>query len=120
MISNLHTNNSVITSYDVTTEQNIEEVKVITLDSYIAGLPNINNISLIKIDVEGFEKSVIDGSLNVIKQYKPLLLLEIYDGHLIKFNSSAKKMIEFVLQLGYEIKEIEGFVSTNYLFIPKA
>ena len=36
-----------------------------------------NQISFIKIDVEGHEKEVIEGGLNTIQEFKPKLLVEI-------------------------------------------
>jgi len=36
------------------------------------------NISLIKIDVEGFEQKVLSGATNVIREHLPLILVEIH------------------------------------------
>lgn len=46
-------------------------VVVRTLDSY-----NLENVSLIKIDVEGFEEEVLRGAVNTIARYKPTIYLE--------------------------------------------
>lgn len=47
------------------------EVDIITLDSL-----DLTDVSLIKIDVEGFEANVIDGSLKTIEKNKPILITE--------------------------------------------
>jgi len=47
-----------------------------TLDSY-----NFTNVGFIKIDVEGFEASVIKGALNTIRREKPVLMIEIEEWH---------------------------------------
>jgi FkbM family methyltransferase len=55
-------------------------------------------IGFIKIDVEGHEKEVINGSKNIIKKYKPNLLVEIEERH------NKKKVIDtidYINKLGY-------------------
>lgn len=46
--------------------------KVIKLDEYYK---NINNIDFIKIDVEGYEAYVIEGSFELIKKFKPYIYM---------------------------------------------
>ena len=52
-------------------ETNKVMVEVITLDQL-----NLENVVAIKADVEGFEPKVIQGAINLINTYKPLLILE--------------------------------------------
>ncbi len=47
-------------------------VKVITLDS-----ANLTDVAFIKIDVEGFEMSVLRGATSLLATYTPVLLVEI-------------------------------------------
>lgn len=58
------------------------DIQVISLDSF----KEIENeiISLIKIDVEGFEKNVIKGALSIIEKHHPIILVESYakDGNI--------------------------------------
>ena len=70
------------------------EVNKIKLDD---DLKNIN-IGFIKIDVEGHEKEVIEGSKKLIKKYKPILLVEIEERHNMK---PVLETINFIKQLGY-------------------
>lgn len=62
----------------------IYEVNTNTLDNFV----NQNNVSptLIKIDVEGHELSVLKGAENVIEKYHPTLIIEIEQRHHAKFN----------------------------------
>jgi FkbM family methyltransferase len=48
--------------------------KIIKLDDYYK---NINNIDFIKIDVEGYEAFVIEGSFELIKKFKPYIYVEV-------------------------------------------
>tara|TARA_Y100001970_G_C14197563_1_gene839044 strand:- start:101 stop:853 length:753 start_codon:yes stop_codon:yes gene_type:complete len=57
-----------------------------------------NEISFIKIDVEGHEAEVIEGAKNIIKNFKPNLLVEIEEKHNKKKVSTTIKFIE---SLGY-------------------
>ena len=66
-------------------------------------------ISLIKIDVEGAEASVLRGATNTIKRDKPFLIVEIFDEFL-------DEMTEFIENLGY--KRGRKFKSPTYEFAP--
>jgi FkbM family methyltransferase len=54
----------------------LERVASTTLDEYFKAL-GYPEISLIKIDVEGYEIGVIEGSLEVISRHKPTIVCEI-------------------------------------------
>ncbi len=68
------------------------EVNLLKLDEI-----NIKNVSLIKIDVEGYEYNVILGALKTIKKYNPLLVIEISN------NKKNNKVIKKLEKLGYSI-----------------
>jgi FkbM family methyltransferase len=53
-----------------------DEVELRTLDSF-----QLQNVSLIKIDVEGFEDQVIAGSQETIRRCRPVLVVEILSPH---------------------------------------
>ena len=56
-------------------------------------------IGFIKIDVEGHEKEVINGSKNIIKKYKPNLLVEIEERH---NKNKVVDTINYINKLGYD------------------
>jgi hypothetical protein len=86
------------------------------------------NIGFIKIDVEGHEKEVIEGSKNLIKKFKPILLVEIVERHTKK---PVLNTINFIKQFGYKPFYVKGKnlynlqklnnlnKENNYIFIPK-
>ena len=53
------------------------EVDTIKLDNF-----KLDNIGFMKIDVEGVELDVLNGATEIIKEYKPTCMVEVYD----KFN----------------------------------
>ena len=55
--------------------ESIFEVSVKRLDTH-----TFDNISLIKIDVEGWELEVMKGAVNTIKQHRPVLFVEYMKG----------------------------------------
>jgi FkbM family methyltransferase len=62
---------------------------------------NIDKIDFIKIDVEGFEYSVLAGGKEVIQKSKPVLFIELDDNNLKENNKSAKALIELLVSFGY-------------------
>jgi hypothetical protein len=74
----MHTNN-VGKNYlisDTGTRKNTVSVDIKTLDSY-----NLENVDLIKIDVEGYELYVLRGSENTIMRDRPFIQTEILIEH---------------------------------------
>ena len=91
----------------------IINIKVNKIDSIIAD----NNIqdfpTFVKIDVEGFEKEVIEGSLlTIISNNYPVLIFESWGDWKLREVSDASnlrnELMTFVKSLGYTIEEI-GF-----------
>lgn len=64
-----------------------------TLDSY-----NLKDISLIKIDVEGHEESVIEGARETIANNRPAFIIESEDRH---NPGSPRRLIQMLAKLGY-------------------
>ncbi|MDO9010557.1 MAG: FkbM family methyltransferase [Gallionella sp.] len=77
-----------------------ELVVLQTLDSF-----QFENVSLIKIDVEGHEFSVIKGAEQTIASSRPVLLVEIEQRHIV---CPINEVFEKILGLGYQ-----GFFMTR-------
>jgi hypothetical protein len=91
-----------------------------TLDSF-----NIQNVSFIKIDVEGFERSVLSGAINTIIKYTPTILIEIWctsENSIKKFNKEKEEIkkqfdvFEYLFNLGYICIPVSPS-SDDFLFI---
>jgi FkbM family methyltransferase len=54
------------------------EVKTITLDTFISQR-SLNQIDMIKIDVEGIEERVFKGAQNILKNRRPVIFFEVLD-----------------------------------------
>jgi len=99
------------------------KVKTAKLDDILID----NKIGFIKIDVEGHEKNVLNGSINLIKKHKPNLLIEIEERH---SKEKVEDTISFINNLGYksyfcsksdllDTSKLKNFKSkNNYIFLP--
>ena len=70
------TENSVSTSANIVTEKGNRKIEASTLDIDIQ-----EPITLIKMDIEGYEKKALEGAKNHIKNDKPKLLISVYHNH---------------------------------------
>lgn len=81
-------------------------VSVRTIDE-IAAAANLTRLDLIKIDVEGFEMSVLAGAKRVLGQFRPLIFMEFNSFTLLAYgNVSPRAAIE---QLVAEFSEVYCF-----------
>ena len=61
-----------------------------------------------KIDVEGFEKNILAGAKQTLKNFKPLLFVEINDKAQKMQNFSGKELIALLESFDYTIYSING------------
>lgn len=77
-----------------------QQCEAITLDDFISK-NETKRIDLIKIDIEGAEIYALQGMLNVIKQFKPTILIELSDSVLENTNINKTEIIKLLIDLGY-------------------
>ena len=58
-----------------------------TIDNYIQA-NNIGRLDFLKIDTEGYELEILEGAINSIKKYKPVIIFELSQ-HLLKEKSHS-------------------------------
>lgn len=102
---NFDPNKTFSTHVDPTSDKG--NIKVKTLDSF-----NFKNVDFIKIDAEGYETFIIQGAIETIKKYKPIILYE-RKGHSARYNQEKNSVLEILKQYGY--KELENIGSKNAL-----
>ena len=103
------------------------------------------NVGFVKIDVEGHEKAVIDGAMDLLQQQRPTLMVEIeqrhhrdrniteiftkilslgYEGFFL-LNGELKSLNDFSVEKYQDIKNYEGHASlgktyiSNFIFKPQ-
>jgi hypothetical protein len=56
----------------------MDDIRQVTLDSFLGH--DVDDIDLIKIDVEGYENEVLNGAMKIIETQKPDIFLELHGG----------------------------------------
>lgn len=75
----------------------------ITLDSY-ASRAGLGRIDILKVDVEGAEKLVLEGARGLLSDERTrprLLLVELFDQNLQPFGTSIGEIVDLLAALGY-------------------
>ena len=78
------------------------KIKVTTLDKYFAD-KKLTRLDLIKIDVEGCEKFVLDGGVEIIKKFRPKLVLEINEKIFLPNGYNSKDLINTLKCMNYSV-----------------
>jgi len=112
-----HDNNSgsyVMEELKYKTEDSIEFIKLDDMNI-------TNKVDFIKIDTEGSELFVLEGSKQLICKNKPLIQVETNMCSNKFFNYDKTKIFEFLFNLGYEILDDDGndpiFIYNNTVII---
>ncbi len=84
------------------------EVNLITLDSL-----KLDNVGLIKIDVEGYELDVLKGARETIIENKPIILCEVWD------NEESRQKVSTLLEsvnytISFPFKDFPELAICNY------
>ncbi len=95
-----------------------EEIKITTLDKYLAKLSG--RISFIKIDTEGYEPQVLRGAKELIKRDKPTIYIELGGDH----QKSSLEALQIMKELDYhceaenlDLKNV--LAGVNFIVTPK-
>lgn len=67
----------------------------------------LSKIDIIKIDVEGAELLVLEGSRDIILKHKPIIVFELSGQWTARFNYKPFQVLVFFNSLGYEMEEYE-------------
>ena len=94
----IHTRGTLKTEHTELEETNAKliEVDIDTIDHFTTST-GIQNVSVIKIDVEGAEFDVVKGAINTIQKNQPILIIEIEQRH---HQIDIKEQIKSIEQMG--------------------
>ena len=85
-------------------EESENGIDVVKLDDHYLDHP----IDFIKIDTEGSELYVLEGSVEIIKRYKPLIQVETNECCQTNFGYSKQNIYDFLYQHGYSVYDDDG------------
>ncbi|WP_297985978.1 FkbM family methyltransferase [uncultured Chryseobacterium sp.] len=96
-----------------------QEVQATSLDEYVQE-KKISAIHFIKIDIEGGEYNAVVGMQNVLKRFKPTLLVEVNPETLAKSGKGEGDLIDLLSSLHYDKKIVlsRNESSYNAIFLP--
>lgn len=75
-------------------------VSVTTLDAFMQS-QRIEQLSVIKIDVEGLEESVLRGGEQTIEKHQPIVMLELHTRMLGRAGSTPERVVGWLQKRGY-------------------
>ncbi len=83
-------------------------VKTNCLDNII--IPQLIKIDLIKIDVEGAEMKVLEGAVQTIEKYSPVIIFEFGIGGSDIYGETPEKLKAFFENLNYRVSLMEDYL----------
>ena len=99
---------------DIKPNENSEEIEVTSIDAFVS--ENNLNPSVIKMDIEGAEYDAVQGAVETIKKFKPILLISIYHTPVDFFE--IKPLIESIADYNFKIRKIESnFLCVDLILI---
>jgi hypothetical protein len=76
-------------------------------------------IDLIKLDVQGWEKKVLSGAINLLKTHKPVLIVEFEYFQLSKTNTTCKELFDFIRAQDYYIFYLDYEYPSDHVCVHK-
>ena len=104
---------SFLQSHETANNQFFGQLQVVNADAYISKL-GLENIHLIKIDVEGFEKNVLLGLRDTLFKCRPVLFMEF--SPTTQHSFSGKDEIMSILPDNYIIRLVRSYIPCYRFF----
>jgi FkbM family methyltransferase len=82
-------------------------VKMLTLDTFVEE-KGVNAIDLVKIDIEGFEVAALEGAVNTLTKFRPLVLIEVSESLILRAGYSVQRLQTLVDTLGYDLHSVKS------------
>jgi FkbM family methyltransferase len=76
------------------------QVQVTTLDSYCER-HKLKKLNFLKIDIEGAEYFALNGGINTITKFKPILHMEVNSQLMLNFNKTPIELVTLLESMGY-------------------
>src|SRR5207237_4500738 len=87
---------------DATARRQVIQVPITTLDDYVKDR-KFDSLTAIKLDVEGAELAALQGGMEALNAFRPVLLCEMEDARTVPWGYRAKDIYEMLFkELGYQ------------------
>lgn len=91
-----------------------DEVMMMTLDSF-----QLSGVTLLKIDVQGCELLVLQGSMKTIERNRPVIFIEIEEPQLRHANTSSEEVMMHLLKMNYNLIWLKGDSLCDWMAVPR-
>jgi hypothetical protein len=81
------------------------QIEMARLDDEATGW---SRLDFLKIDVEGYEVEVINGGLETIKRFRPVMLIEVNEPLLKRYGRTPKQVHSLLDELGYDYSPVRA------------
>lgn len=85
---------------------NTTEVQVVPLDQYRPTL-SLQRLDFVKVDIEGFDCFFLDGAAATLREFRPVIMIEICPEHLARQGHTAEMVLERLRACGYRRLEVQ-------------
>lgn len=75
---------------------------------FLDGFVNVHSLSLLKIDVDGYDFKVLEGAVQLLKRFRPAVLVELNEDSLRQVGDSAATVHSLMRSLGYSLTRMIG------------
>lgn len=100
-----HDGNKGAYSVRAARESTAVSAPAIRLDTYVAA-QRLKRVDAIKLDIEGAEPFAIRGARETLREFSPLIFIEIYRDGLTGMGSSPRELWDEIAPLGYHAWEV--------------
>ena len=102
---------------DITPNLIMSDTFTVTKSLRLDDLIVADNICLIKIDVQGWEKKVLQGAQNILKICKPILIVEFEYFQLSKTNTTCQELFDYIRKNNYNIFYLEYSYPSDHVCV---
>jgi FkbM family methyltransferase len=107
-----------------------QTIRLTTLDLFVSE-HMLHRLDFIKADIEGWEVNMLKGGMESIREFRPVIMIEINEAALARANARPQEIFDLLLpldyrvfrtdeNLDYQIWAAQGFAGTaDYLFVPQ-
>jgi len=107
-------NNPSVNMGDLSVGTGGEPIEIKTLDSF-----QLPKVDFIKVDVQGYEKYVLEGGINTIITSKPTIIIEMEDHQLRRFNYGVSELFQQLRSLDYYIYFLDYHYPSDHVCVHK-
>lgn len=89
-------------------------VRCIPLDS----VPMFSTVSLVNIEVQGFEKMVVEGGLEILRRHRPIITVELENPCMMLYGYESGDFFDMIHDLEYTVYLLDSSYPSDHVCVP--